>query len=215
MFDGLLEGWAEALGVNEGLVVDGSAALEPTEIEFFEDKQYLSEVDELRINDTAEIMAECFPEGVIVNWSEFSLEEKTEILNEYYVKAGENLGIDTKGVIVEPMTSEPGKIAFGYNNGDGYIHLNEAVLDTPGMFGQILDTVTHEMRHQFQNDVLMNPSNFSDIPNNVVENWEYEFNHYISPDYDYQGYYEQAIECDARDFAEDVLQAYTEKMNLS
>ena len=39
--------------------------------------------------------------------------------------------------------------------------------------------------------------------------------HYINPDYDFQGYYEQAIECDARDFAEEVLNAYTGKMNLS
>ena len=216
MFGDILEGWGETIAINEGLQGDGAAVLEPIEVESFE-KQYISEVDEVRINETADIMKEFFSEDVLVNWSELPLDERTEIINEYYVKAGENLGIDTKGVIVEPMYSEPGKIAMGYNSGDGYIHLNEEVVGDPGMLGQVLDTATHEMRHQFQHDALANPDNFSDIPDNVMETWEYEWTpgNYISPDYDYEGYYNQAIECDARDFSEDVLKSYMDKMHLN
>ena len=163
-----------------------------------------------------QIMADVFSEDVLTNWSEMSLDEKSAKLNEYYIRAGENLGIDTKGVIIEPMPCEtPGMISFGYNSGDGYIHLNSDVVDDPTQLGQVLDTATHEMRHQFQNDALAAPYNFSDIPQDVLNVWDYEMKHYINPDYDYQGYYEQAIECDARDFSEDVLNAYMGKMNLS
>ena len=216
MLNGTLDGLGEAIAI-EGLQADGAAVLETSEIETFENKSYISEVDEIRINETADIMADVFSENVIANWSEMSLEEKSNIINEYYVKAGENLGIDTKGVIIEPIYSKPGTISYGYNSGDGYIHLNEAVVDNPGMLGQVLDTATHEMRHQFQHDALANQSNFSDIPDNVMETWEYEWNprNYISPDYDYEGYFNQVIECDARDFSENVIEAYLEKMNLN
>lgn len=215
MLDGTYEDLGEAIATNEGLQVEGTVNLESMEIERFENKQYLSEVDEVRIKETADIMAEVFSEDVIVNWSEFSLDKKADKINEYYVKAGQNLGIDTKGVVVEPMYSRPGMTSFGYNGGDGYIHVNATVLEDPGMFRQILDTATHEMRHQFQNDVISNPSAFSDLSEQVIGTWEYEFKNYISPDYDYQGYYEQAIESDARDFSENVMQSYMRKMQLN
>ena len=216
MLNKTLDGLGEALAVNEGLQTEESAVLEMTKLETFENKSYINEVDEVRVNETAEIMADVFSEDVLTNWSEMSLDEKSAKLNEYYIKAGENLGIDTKGVIIEPMPCEtPGMISFGYNSGDGYIHLNADVVDDPTQLGQVLDTATHEMRHQFQNDALAAPYNFSDIPQDVLNVWDYEMKHYINPDYDYQGYYEQAIECDARDFSEDVLNAYMGKMNLS
>lgn len=218
MLNGTLDGLGEAIAVNEGLQAEGSAVLEMTEIETFENKSFISEVDEVRVNETAEIMADVFSEDVLVNWTEMSLDEKSAKLNEYYIRAGENLGIDTKGVIIEPMPCEtPGMVSFGYNSGDGYIHLNEDVVNDPSQLGQVLDTATHEMRHQFQSDVLAAPQNFSDIPQDVLDAWDYEMKpwNYISPDYDYQAYYEQAIECDARDFSEDVLKSYTDKMNLN
>lgn len=214
MFDGILDGLGEAIAINDGLQADGAAVLESTGIEMFE-KQYISEVDEIRVNETADIMAEVFSEDVIANWGEMSLDERTDIINEYYIKAGENLGIETKGVIVEPMYSDSGITTMGYNSGDGYIHINEAVLEDPSMLGQVLDTATHEMRHQFQTDVLANSNAFSDIPDPVMDTWDYEFRNYISAEYDYEGYYNQAIECDARDFADNVLESYMDKMQLN
>jgi len=218
MESGLFESLGEALAVQEGLAVEESAILESMDIEILEKKQYLSEVDEVRINETAEIMADVFSEDVLGEWADMSLDEKNEKLNEYYIRAGQNLGIQTKGVIVEPMEcGTPGMTAFGYNSGDGFIHLNEAVLDDPAQLGQVLETSTHEMRHQFQNDVLAHPERFPDIPQDVLDTWRYEMDpwNYINPDYDFEGYYNQLIECDARGFADDVLRSYTEKMHLN
>ena len=212
-----LEGMLE-VAIEEEMLYNESEALEAMNPETFDDAGFISDIDEVRTDETAEIMAEVFSRDVLESWAEMSLEEKSSKLNEYYIKAGANLGIETKGVIVEPLESEqPGMISFGYNSGDGYIHINENVLNEPTYLAQVLDTATHEMRHQFQNDVLASPENFTDIPQNVFDTWEYEMQpeNYISPDYDYQGYYEQAIECDARGFAENVLDSYTQKMNLN
>lgn len=212
-----LEGMLE-VAIDEEMLYSESAALEAMNTETFENESFISEFDEIRTNETAEIMAEVFSKDVLENWAEMSSEEKSSKINEYYIKAGENLGIETKGVIVEPLECEqPGMVSFGYNSGDGYIHINENVLNDPSCLAQVLDTATHEMRHQFQNDVLASPERFNDIPPDVLNIWDYEMQpqNYISPDYDYQGYYEQAIECDARDFAENVLDTYSKIMNLN
>lgn len=212
-----LEGMLEVV-IDEEMLYNESVALEAINPEIFETECFISEFDEVRTNETAEIMAEVFSKDVSENWVEMSLEEKSSKINEYYIKAGENLGIETKGVIVEPLECEqPGMISFGYNSGDGYIHINENVLNDPSYLEQVLDTATHEMRHQFQNDVLALPEDFADIPQDVLNKWEYEMQpeNYISPDYDYQGYYEQAIECDARDFAGNVWDTYSKIMDLN
>ena len=144
MFNGIFDDLEAVLGVNEGVQIEESAVLEMTELETFENKFYISEIDEIRVNETAEIMADVFSEDVLANWSEMSLDEKSAKLNEYYIRAGANLGIDTKGVIIEPMPCEtPGMISFGYNSGDGYIHINENVVNDPSQLGQVLDTTTH------------------------------------------------------------------------
>lgn len=217
MLDGTLEGLGEVIAISEDVQqMENATAIESVKMEAYE-KFAVSEVDEIRVNETAEIMAEVFSDDVLASWAEMSLDEKSALLNEYYVKAGANLGIETRGVILEPMPSgTPGMVSFGYNSGDGYIHLNSEVVNDPAQLGQVLETATHEMRHQFQSDVLSSPGQFMDISSNVLSVWEYENDprNYISPDYDYEGYYNQAIERDARSFSEDVLRTYMNRMNL-
>lgn len=217
MFNETIDGLGEAIAVNDALQAEESAVLELTDLETFENKSYISEVDEVRINETAEIMADVFSEDVLTNWPEMSLDEKSDKLNEYYIKAGESLGIETKGVILEPMYVGDDSVEMGCNSGDGYIHINSLVVEDSSMLGQVLETAIHEMRHQLQNDAIASPGRFSDIPKDVLDVWEYECDpaNYIRPEYDLQGYYEQAIECDARDFSEDVLESYKEKMKLN
>ena len=95
MLDRLCEGLLQTEGLDEGLQAEQTAVLES--VEMFENRQYLSEVDEIRADETAEIMAEVFTPEVVAGWAELSLEQKTAKLNEYYVKAGENLASRPKG----------------------------------------------------------------------------------------------------------------------
>ena len=54
--------------------------------------------------------------------------------------------------------------------------------------GELLNTTTHEMRHQLQTDALRNPDAFPDIPQETLDQWEYEFTNYVDPSYDFEGY---------------------------
>ena len=73
MLNGIFDGLGETLAINEGVQTEESAVLEMTKLETFENKSYISEVDEVRVNETAEIMADVFSEDVLTNWSEMPL----------------------------------------------------------------------------------------------------------------------------------------------
>ena len=63
MLDRLCEGLLQTEGLDEGLQAEQTAVLES--VEMFENRQYLSEVDEVRADETAEIMAEVFTPEVV------------------------------------------------------------------------------------------------------------------------------------------------------
>lgn len=158
-----------------------------------------------RIGLVSEIMGEIFTDEVISNWENFSVEERASYLNEYYARAGEALGIDTKGVYVDDLWEKHGVGTRGINAGDGYLGIDIRLVADPTELKQLLITTTHEMRHQLQTDALRNPDAFPDISQETLDQWQYEFTHYVDPAYDFEGYQSQAIETDARAFGEEVV----------
>lgn len=212
MFKENLENPIEILNRNDELKNEGAAVLEAMKIEKTENG-YLSEIDEGRIEAASDIMYEIFDKEVVVNWSELSHEEKAEKFSEYQTKLGEAWGIEAKGVIFENMDRDDNYISYGYNSGDGYIHINERLLDDPTQFKELLDTTTHEMRHQFQKEVILRPQDFKDIPKLTKMQWYYNFANYKSTDeYSFRAYARQGIEVDARKTAEAVLNRYIDKI---
>jgi hypothetical protein len=80
---------------------------------------------------------------------------------------------------------------------------------------EILDTLTHEARHQLQGEAIADPSRFPEISPTLIEAWEInnKEGNYISPDWWPEGYYTQAVEVDARDFAAAVVNAFNNMRN--
>jgi hypothetical protein len=58
------------------------------------------------------------------------------------------------------------------------------------------DTIAHESRHCFQHMRAQNPQNEQD------EEFRDSFDNYIDPDIDRQGYRDQLVERDAREYAD-------------
>lgn len=205
MFDSILNVFGGILpvggGFNEGTVEipEGS---EIRDINNSEGVVY-GEGDLERIEIAADIMDEIFTDEIVSNWENLTVEEKANYLNEYYARAGEALGINTAGVYVEDLQAMYGPGTMGVNCGDGYVGIDISRMDAP--LEELLQTVTHEMRHQLQNDALANPDAFPDISQETLEQWEYEFNNYVDPSYDFEGYEAQLIETDARAFGEEVV----------
>lgn len=77
-------------------------------------------------------------------------------------------------------------------------------------YKEVVDTLIHEGRHAYQDYNIAIREVHSD--SNITNEWAYNFDNYISPSWDFQAYFEQPVEKDAREFAEDVLSQYLENV---
>ena len=207
MLDSVLDVFGGTLSAGKAFNEGVNETPENREIRNSEGVEY-SEADIERIETAADIMGEIFTDEVISNWENLSVEERTAYLNEYYAKAGQALGIETKGVYVEDLYETYGYGTMGVNCGDGYLGIDVRLVSDASQLEELLDTTTHEMRHQLQTGALKDPSAFPDIPQETLEQWQYEMDNYINAAYDFEGYENQAIETDARAFAEEVVDDY-------
>lgn len=207
MLDSGLDVFSGALPTNRGFSEGVNEASETKEIRNSEGVEY-SEAELERIETAADIMGEIFTDEVISNWENLSVEERTAYLNEYYAQAGQALGIDAKGVYVADLYDMYGYGTHGVNCRDGYLGIDVRRVADSSRLSELLNTTTHEMRHQLQTEALRNPDAFPDIPQETLDQWKYEFTHYIEPSYDFEGYQSQASETDTRAFAEEVVDVF-------
>lgn len=172
------------------------------------------EVDEALTERASEVMAEVFDKETLNEWGTMSMEEREAKLSEYYSKLGETLDIDAKGVIVEDCSATVGEGVLGYNSGDGYLHIDYKNLEDPSRLLEVLNTTTHEARHQLQYEAIADPSRFPEISPSLIKEWEHNMQNYDSGEFGIESYYNQGVEVDARVFAADVINSYKSKLGL-
>jgi len=169
------------------------------------------EAREYGVSECADVAKGCFTPEVISEWGIMSYEERDSVIQEYAVGIGEALDITFKGVIWENMPYEYGSYTYGYNCGDGYIHLNADLLADPGQLIQLVDTVAHEARHQMQAEAVENPERFP-FDEATIKEWKVGFEVYTTemPNaYDPWGYTYNPTEVDARFFGESMVRELT------
>lgn len=174
----------------------------------------VKEVDETLTEKASDAMSEVFDQRTISEWGTMSMEEREAKLSEYYSKLGESLGIDAKGVIIEDCSATVGEGVLGYNSGDGYLHIDFNNLEDPSKLIDVLNTTTHEARHQLQNEAIADPDRFPEISPSLIKEWEHNMQNYDTGEFGIEGYYNQGVEVDARAFAADVINGYKSKLGL-
>jgi hypothetical protein len=172
------------------------------------------EIDEALTEKASDVMSEVFDKNTISEWGTMSMEAREAKLSEYYNKLGEALGIDARGVIVEDCSQTVGDGVLGYNSGDGYLHIDCKNLEDPSKLLDVLNTTTHEARHQLQSEAIADPSRFPEISPSLISEWEHNMQNYDNGAFGYEGYYNQVVEVDARVFAADVINGYKNKLGL-
>lgn len=174
-------------------------------------KEQVVEAREYGVNECADVAKACFSPEVIVNWGMMNLESRNEVIQEYANGIGEAMDINFKGIIWEEFPIENGMYTFGYNAGDGYLHLNVDMLADPGKLMNVIDTVAHEARHQFQNEVIANPDKFP-IDEATIKEWTVGKSVYtleMPSAYDPWGYTYNPMETDAKYFGESMVRELT------
>lgn len=110
-----------------------------------------------------------------------------------------------KGIIFEEMDG----FTLGTNNGDGFIHLNIKMLSAMETPLKLVDTITHELRHQYQSECVQR---FHDVSEEVIKEWTKGYEIYTTNQpwaYDPWGYKYNPLEIDARYAGESVIRGMT------
>ncbi len=166
-----------------------------------------NEVRNFGLSECTEAAREIFNEGVINEWPNLTPEQRRDIACTYAAEVAEAFGLENyKGVYIEPM--EAG--TMGYNNGDGSIHLNEVLISPMVSPLEIMNTVTHELRHQYQCEAIQGLHD--EVPESVRNSWAVaqQIYNYDTPScYDPWGYTYNPLETDARTFGEGVVGSFT------
>lgn len=169
------------------------------------------EAREYGVNECADVAKECFSPEIIREWGSMDLESRDKVIQEYAEGIGEALDINFKGVVWEQFPIENGSYIYGYNAGDGYLHLNVDMLADPGQLMHVVDTVAHEARHQFQNEAIDNPSKYP-IDEATIKEWTVGRENYTTEmpsAYDPWGYTYNPMETDSRYFGESMVRELT------
>lgn len=176
-----------------------------------------SEVVEARdygVKECADVAKACFTPDVIKEWGMMSLEARNRVIQEYANGIGKAMDINFKGIVWEQFPIENGMYTYGYNAGDGYVHLNVDMLADPGQLMHVVDTVAHEARHQLQFEAMENPSKFP-IDEASIKEWTVGMDTYTLDQpsaYDPWGYTYNPMETDARYFGESMVRELTKDL---
>jgi hypothetical protein len=145
------------------------------------------------LNDTGaeqlDAVLDNFHEG---NWSDLSLDEQKQSMTELADYVAADTGNENPPEIVFRDDMADGTYG-GYNPETNTMEINENMLDNSA---EAADTIAHEMWHAYQQQEAADP--------NSEKGREYQesFDNYISPEYDFEGYENQLVEAEARDYAQ-------------
>jgi len=126
------------------------------------------------------------------NWSDLSLEDQKQSMTDLADFVATDTGNENPPEIVFRDDMADGTYG-GYNPKTNTMEINENMLDNSA---EAADTIAHEMWHAYQQQEASDP--------NSEKGQEYKegFDNYISPEYDFEGYENQMVEAEARDYAQ-------------
>lgn len=172
---------------------------EVSEESLWDEIMYCDELDfdfsDVVTDDTKEVL-ELFNSD---NWENLDVDERYELITELVDSIGQGLGLENIPEI--ELVDREDNCSGYYSERGNYIGINVNYWDD---YEDIVDTVAHEIRHAYQRFRTDKRENHQD------EVYKFNFDHYISTDYDTEGncihfkeYYEQYIEAEARAYAKE------------
>lgn len=168
-----------------------------------------SETRGFGIDHCVEAACDLFNGGVISEWMNLTYDERAQICYLYADKVAEAFELENyKGVIFEQL--EQGTL--GYNCGDGYIHLTLDLLSPYNTPLNLIDTITHELRHQYQSECV---NGYHDVSDEVRKEWAVASDIYTTGDawcYDPWGYEYNPLEIDSRYAGQTVVRELTSRL---
>lgn len=168
----------------------------------------ITEGREFGLAECTEAALELFTPEIIASWSTMSNEQRAEIAEAYSERVAEAFGINYEGMFIEAM--KPG--VLGSNNGDGTIHLSEGLLSSENTPFLLIDTITHELRHQYQSECV---NGLHDVSDEIRNEWAMAtliYNYDDPTSFDPWGYKYNPLEIDSNYAGNTVVRNVTSQM---
>lgn len=141
------------------------------------------------------------------NWVKLPFEDRQIVLQDLEYRIAEIEHRDPCQLNFKDM--EEGKHGFySPTTKDITMNINEVMSNSVHDYKETLDTLIHEGRHAYQDYNVEVREVHSDEA--ITNEWSLNLDNYISYAWDPQGYFEQPVEVDAREFAENIITIYFE-----
>ena len=173
------------LAKSEGFDLNGSASTYNTSERGQEVGKDLNEANDEQLD----AIMENFKDS---KWNDMSLEEQKKSITDLADFVTADIGLNNPPEIVFRDDMEDGTYG-GYNPDTNTIEINVNMLDDSY---EAADTISHEMWHAYQEQAAKDPNN----PR--AEEYQEGFDNYITPDLDFEGYENQMVEAEAREYAQ-------------
>jgi len=128
-------------------------------------------------------------------WDNMDMDERKEAISDLGDSIAKDLNLQEQPNIDYYNNADEGDYG-GYSPSENTIYINEHNMGNPA---ETVDTIAHESKHCQQYERAENPQNEQDVE--FKENLE----NYIRPENDYEGYKNQPVEVDAREYASEVV----------
>jgi hypothetical protein len=166
------------------------------------------------LDDTREQRGMASPETA-ERWAQLTDAERKAIIDQKIEELAEEYGVEVEDIIWDDTMSGNGS----WSESEKAVRLNPDRLDDP----DLLHTVAHEMRHARQHEAIRDENDWQfwweddpfdehkedGITEEQTEEWEENFDDYKSPSPDYDAYYNQPVEVDARKTGREYLDNVT------
>lgn len=160
---------------------------------------------EYGINECKDAAKRIFTPDALNHWGELSPNERERLAKEYGNEVARSFNLrEFRAVVFETMEGKN-----GYNRGDGIAHLSDHLTKQQNSPLQIVDTLTHELRHQYQMEAIKGLHN---VPDETRLEWIRGAENYTSQmpwAEDPWGYKYNPLETDARYAGESVVRELT------
>ncbi len=139
-------------------------------------------------------------------WKKQSKKKKIAYLQAEHNKIAKKYGIKPVKLKIEQLKDPKGKDARGVYRGykqEIAIDIDNLKSDNPA---DLLNTLAHESRHHVQRSAIQMYKETGKPPTGIsvktVQKWDKNFKNYVQPSKDFQGYRNQAVEVDARNYGD-------------
>lgn len=173
-------------------------------------KAPLSEIDEIKANETKNLIREKFGNNVTETIRGMSNIERLKAADDFAKSLSELYGLDIK-IDVNSQSDIYGY--YNFQNKQATFSVLDLWVDNEDKnfdkhIQNFFDTVVHELRHAVQYDAVHGNNDIWMVDEERRQAWEDNFKpgHYINPDVNARGYFYQPVENDAYTFAAYVVE---------